>query len=174
MSEQRMTFGALYGKPGPEYGPTQYHQSYPSAVSNSYLTSPITESPFSDAAALSDDESHTAVTSGRNLTSPFVDPPMSPDVDHRPAPISPFADPIIQALPAAAVNHTPSYTANGGNAEALTRMPGFSYSPPAMQTNFGSSASPSASPAANVAVMNGEANKRPVTVYDENDAYAGI
>lgn len=177
MSEQRMTFDSLYGKPGPERDGTAPYQSYPSYPSMpQYTNGPITESPFSDAAALPNDN---RATGGRSLTSPFGDSPQTGS--------NPFADPagtgqvssspspssVVQAPPAAAIQHMPSYTASGGHAEELTRISGSGPSPLPMRSGFGVLSYPS-TPAARSGELGKMIQTRPVSAYNPDDAYDGI
>ncbi|KAE9410747.1 hypothetical protein BT96DRAFT_983443 [Gymnopus androsaceus JB14] len=174
MTEQRMTFGALYGRPGPSYPEGDRYQQ----ISPSVLPYPPPSTIYAN-------------NTSRSLTSPFADPipasasPISP-IGFSPLsqssfaaeyPASPFADPvvsaaggtsaspnpifrsslIIQTPPSAAVKLFPSNRASGGDGLSSS-----GYSPVMRNAEAPSTPSPTAS------------ESRPATVYHEDDAYAGI
>jgi len=153
MSEQRMTFGALYGRPGPSYQEgqqslvTSYSYAPPSTL---YL--------------------NRTRSGSRDLTSPFADPapyldsPVSPNVSSQfphssfaecEDGASPFADLtgdgspnpivqsslIIQAPPSAAVKLSPSRSPSAGFVDGLTNVSASDYSP-MVRRSLGSQASP--------------------------------
>ncbi|KAJ3993942.1 hypothetical protein F5050DRAFT_1810075 [Lentinula boryana] len=185
--EQRMTFGAFYGRPGPGDDPfgknqTNSSTSYIPSTTYSNGNSASMNSPLYGAATVGDEKLARA-TSSRSLTSPFGDSTssiLSPIASPRiPSPAqSPFADPVdpsvmIQVPPAAGVKYTPSYVPI---MDGSSGVPASIYSP-VVRSSFGS-------PTVNVykatggkgssGSVSGQAQTRPATMYNEEDVYAGI
>ncbi|KAJ3973168.1 hypothetical protein EV361DRAFT_948138 [Lentinula raphanica] len=183
-TEQRMTFGTKYGKPGPGEFPFSQAQT-DSSIAYS-LPSATYGSGYGIATV--DDEKLVRTPSGRSLTSPFADPSSSSAVSpiasssRVPSPTeSPFADPVdpsvgIRLPPAASVKYTPSYVPiMDGTSISPTRVPASAYSPVERSSSSGSSSTVRAVGRTQPQVGYAQEHEaRPATVYDEGDAYGGI
>ncbi|KAJ4476694.1 hypothetical protein J3R30DRAFT_322614 [Lentinula aciculospora] len=187
MSEQRMTFGTLYGRPGPvdPFAKTEINSSGVYIQSETYISSSVdatlAQSPFSDAAAIAPEKLATSTTV-RNLTSPFADPylpsvsPIASNFHRTPSPSqSPFADPssTIQPPHPAALKHTPSYTAT---IDGSSRIPASAYNAVTRSSSGSQIPTPvaSASRATDITSPGNEEETRSVTMYNEEDVYSGI
>lgn len=164
-----MTFGALYGRPGPAeegYQRTLPSTTFPNrtqSVGNGSLiysfTDPAPVSPF-DSSTLP----RTSFPAEHNHpASPFADPvPVSAAASATSASLA------VQTPPRAAVNLLPSHVASSGNAET-TSPSGYS---PVVRSSYRAE-EPVATPFGSPAPGPSKNETRPDTVY-EDDPYAGI
>ncbi|KAJ3907779.1 hypothetical protein F5879DRAFT_986191 [Lentinula edodes] len=182
-TEQRMTFGAFYGRPGPgnnPYGEAQTkmaHTQSTTYLSGSSASTKYPQSLLSNTAA-SDEQRLKA--SGRSITAAFGDSDSFPIPSGvAPPAISPFVDPVVNPSPniqiplSAAVKHTPSYTATMHGSQ----IPTSAYSP-VTRRSYGSQ-SPSfvaSAPPASDRHPPSEPGEqmRPGTIYHDEDVYGGI